>query len=235
MHNVAHKVFCSKAPVRVDFTGGYTDIAPFTNHFTGKAVNAAIKLFTYVDGFLRDDKKICIFSEDICTRIEAGSLNKLNMDGQLDIVKAILFEFSIPDGVEIRIKSEAPLGSGLGTSASLGVATAGLINALTNSRRNRLEIAELAAYAERKVGIAGGRQDQYASAMGGIHLLEFSGNNSNILKIDLQKEQIKLLEKHLLLIHPHGTRNSGYNGLGISDQKLMTFKGKLQINRTFKI
>lgn len=199
----------ASAPARVDFTGGYTDVSPFCEYRSGRAVNAAIALFTHAEGRLREDGRVKLISDDLQVSIEADSVDDLQFDGRLDLIKAIIKKLVHGTGIELRTRSDTPPASGLGTSGALGVAVVGLIDALAGHGRTRQEIAELAATIEREAGIAGGRQDQYAAALGGIQYLECAGDTTNTSKLDLGPDDLKVLEENLLLSHPGGTHDSG--------------------------
>lgn len=198
-----------RVPVRVDFTGGYTDVAPFTDDFSGRAVNAAVSLYVRAKGRLREDGKIRILSHDLNTIIESDSVNNLEFDGKLDLVTNIIRMAGLTSGIDVIIDSDPPPSSGLGTSGAVGVATVGLVRTLLGRSVSRVEIAEEAAQREREIGSAGGRQDQYASALGGFHFLEYSGALAHVSPLNLLNEERVLLQDSLLLIHPGGSRKSG--------------------------
>lgn len=75
-------------------------------------------------------------------------------------------------GVYLEIKSDIPMGSGLGSSGALLVALIGFLNILWGLRLDRGSIAEFAYRAERSLGIPCGRLDQYGSAFGGVSKIE---------------------------------------------------------------
>jgi D-glycero-alpha-D-manno-heptose-7-phosphate kinase len=205
-----HRTVIAQASIRVDFTTGLIDVPPFSDDFPGRSVNAAISLYTYAEGYLREDEKIRLVSQDKGIVVEADSLEDLRLDGRLDLVKGIVRKLAGGFGIEIRTKSDAPPGgSRLGASGALGVAVVGLIDALLNTKMTKSEIAEVAAQSEREIGIAGGRQDQYAAALGGIHFLEFHGPEAVVQRLDIPNNGIKLLEEHLLLAYPGGSYDSG--------------------------
>jgi len=204
----AEQIFVSKAPVRIDFSGGYTDIQPFCNEFIGKSLNLSINSYTTVIGRLRSDKTVRIFSLDLNTIYEVSTINEIRLDGELDLVKRIILDYNIDFGIDIIITCDVQFGTGLGTSASLSVALTKLFCKIQNISKSKIEIAEYAAEVERKIGITGGKQDQYASILGGINFYEFFHHRVKIKRIILSKEKLIDLEKRLLLIHTGGHRNS---------------------------
>lgn len=141
------QVVTSRAPVRIDFFGGWTDLPLFTELVTGLVINAGITLYTYatVNPAPGDPVSICeygyptsrvfpkagiyMYSEDLDVWTEAKYISEVEYDGTLDLVKAACMKLGVKTvpGLEIRTRSEAPPGSGLGTSASLGVAVVGAL------------------------------------------------------------------------------------------------------------
>ena len=129
----------SRAPVRIDFAGGWTDVALFTQEGPGSVVNAAINIYSYVTAKKLEDKKIesksygyrhlekvknraiKVYSADFDIYQEADEIKKLEYNGNIDLAKAAIKKSNIDFGLEIITRSNAPAGSGLGTSASMGV------------------------------------------------------------------------------------------------------------------
>ena len=112
-------------------------------------------------------------------------------------------------GLNIITRSEAPPGSGLGTSASMGVA---LIGALSRNQNKHLlpnETAELAVKLEtEELGIFSGKQDHYAAALGGFNFMRFDGGIVSSVPMKLTPDVILNLEKHSLLAYTGKSRLS---------------------------
>ncbi|MBV9787522.1 MAG: GHMP kinase, partial [Chloroflexi bacterium] len=103
-----------------------------------------------------------------------------------------------------------PPGSGLGTSASLGVALVGVLNVLQAERLSAHEVADLATRLEiEELGIAGGKQDQLAAALGGINFLEFGAHPPISSPLPVSAGVINELEKRLVLCYSGTSRLSG--------------------------
>ncbi len=68
---------------------------------------------------------------------------------------------------------ELPSGSGLGTSGALDVAWLALTNQIIGRAQSQVDLAEGAYKLEKLLGVEGGKQDQYAAALGGFNLLRF--------------------------------------------------------------
>ena len=206
------KIVRSRAPVRITFGGGGTDIPPYDEKYGGVCVNAAINRYVYSTLKLRDDKKINIKSDIInmyggfeTYEQSFDTINEITIieEHPLNLIKAVILELQPGHGFDLYVRSDVPPHSGLGASASLCVSIIGVLNQLR--KKNRLtkhEIAELAYTVEQKrMNIKGGRQDQYASVFGGINLYEFrGGNNVRVNPIDTKKDCLLELEKNLLVI-----------------------------------
>ena len=206
------KIIRARAPVRITFGGGGTDLPPYDKNFGGICVSATINKYVYSTLKLREDKKIKIKSDII--NIYGGfetyeqSFDKIDNiefyeNDSLKIIKAVLMEMKPEQGFDLYVRSDIPPQSGLGASASLCVSVIGILNYLR--KKNRLtkhDIAETAYKIETEImKIKGGRQDQYASVFGGINLYEFNGgSNIKVNPIDMSKDSILELEKHLLVV-----------------------------------
>ncbi len=217
----------SRAPVRIDFSGGWTDVALFTEGQVGAVVNAAINIYSYVTAKNTEDKKVeskaygyrhskkvtnkavKIYSADFDLYQEAEEIKKLEYNGNIDLAKAAVKKSNIDFGVEIITRSNAPAGSGLGTSAAMGVSLIGALSKLNSSPLLPHEIAEEASAIERyELNILGGKQDQYASAVGGFNFMEFSGEDVKVSPINLSPHTLLELEKNLVLCYTGKSRLS---------------------------
>ena len=221
-------VIRSRAPVRIDFAGGWTDVALFTEESSGFVINAAIDIYSYVTvrklpekeimtssyGYRHkesvEDKAVKIYSADFDIYEEAEEIKHLEYNGNIDLAKAAIKQMDIEGGLEIITRSNAPAGSGLGTSASMGVALIGALSKLSGSSLLPYEFAEQASLIERKeLGILGGKQDHYASAYGGISFMEFMGEEVKVSKLELPRDLRYELEKSLVLCYTGKSRLSG--------------------------
>lgn len=199
----------SRAPVRVDFAGGWTDVPPYSSEKGGMVVNATITLYAYCSLHSRENG-VRIVSADFDAFVEARDIRRLEYDGNLDLVKAALKRLPVDFGMEILTRSEAPPGSGTGSSAAMGVALLGLLNYFQTERLSSHEIAELAHRLEvEELHIWGGKQDQYAAAIGGINFMEFEDPAVSTSRLNLEATTLYELEKHLVLCYTGKSRLSG--------------------------
>jgi len=151
-----------------------------------------------------------INSADYATFVEAQDIRQLEYDGNLDLIKAALRRLPVQGGLEITTRCDAPPGSGTGSSAAVGVALIGLLNYFQLEKLSRHEIASLANRLEiEELHIHGGKQDQYAAAIGGINFMEFNDPAVSTSQLNIDPGVIYELEKHLVLCYTGQSRLSG--------------------------
>lgn len=206
----------ARAPVRVDFGGGTTDLPAFASRERGAVISASLARYAYATARSLDCVGVHLRSQDLDEYVQADSVWELEFDGQLDLVKAAVQEMGLEGGFEVSVRCDAPRGSGLGASASVGVALVGVLEALRAAggancapRLSRFEMAELACQLEKRMGVVGGKQDQYAAALGGFNYMEFVGEVVRVEPLALPIELVCELEKHLVLCYTGESRLSG--------------------------
>ncbi len=201
--------FHAAAPVRLDFAGGWTDVPPFSAREGGGVVNAAIGLSARVELKL-GGPRIKLVAADLGQELECADSGGLVLDGRLDLLKAALRMFPVQATCTLSTRCDAPPGAGLGASGALDVA---LVAALTLARGERLsdrEIAEQAWYLETvEAKLPGGKQDQFAAALGGFHRLSFRDPDVGIEPITLDPAFAAALERRTVLCNTGRSRVSG--------------------------
>ena len=108
--------------------------------------------------------------------------------------------------ISLSYSTDMPTGSGLGTSGAMNV---GLISTIMSNPKDSLESAEIAYQFEALMGNKGGRQDQWASALGGINHLTFVNEEVKVTPLSPSTEFCNWLENHILLFNSHITHVSG--------------------------
>ncbi len=200
----------SRAPVRLDLAGGWTDVPPFSAEVGGAVVNAAINRYTYATVRLLDSDDIHLISADYDLSLTLPAAERLAYDGQLDLLKAALNRLGPHKGVKLFVRSDAPPGSGVGSSGATGVAILGVLNGLRHQPLSLHQLAELAHLLEiEELRVAGGKQDQYAAALGGFNYLEFKDPAVAASPLRLSEATINELEKRLILCYTGRARLSG--------------------------
>ncbi|NIN13327.1 MAG: hypothetical protein GTN62_14665 [Gemmatimonadales bacterium] len=187
--------------MRIDFAGGWTDVRDFADREEGVVVNGAITLHVHVD-FLLGQRGIKLHAEDLREHVTIPSSREIRYDGQLDLHKAALNMLPVTGGIEILSRSEAPSGSGLGASGALDVALLGGLSHCRAESYSREELAELGFQLETaELSLLGGKQDQYAAALGGFHELTFNGDTVHTRRLSVEEDAARDLEAHLVLAY----------------------------------
>ena len=119
---------------------------------------------------------------------------------------------AVTSGTETRLeyRTGVPPGSGLGSSAALDVAWLSLTNGLIGRDRSPVELAEDAYRLEKLLGVAGGKQDQYASALGGFNYLRFGAEDepAEVEPLRLRPDVVRALEERLVLCYTGSAHHS---------------------------
>ncbi len=198
----------ARAPLRVDLAGGWTDVAAYAGRRGGAVVNVAVTLRAHVL-LRRGGQGVRLRALDLGAVVSAMRIEDLRADGELALVKAAARLHAVEGPLEIVTRSEAPPGSGLGGSGALGVALVAALGTLRGLRRLPAEMAGLAFEAEvNEAGIIGGKQDQYAAALGGLQFLAFGDPEVAATRLDVPAAALRELEQSLVLCYTGATRAS---------------------------
>jgi D-glycero-alpha-D-manno-heptose-7-phosphate kinase len=199
----------ARAPLRVDLAGGWTDVPAYAGRRGGAVVNVALALYAHVL-VRRGGTGVRLRALDLGAVVSAQRLDDLRADGELALVKAAARRHAPEGPLEIVTRTDAPPGSGLGGSGALGVALVAALGTLAGRRRLPAEIAAEAYETEvRGAGILGGKQDQYAAALGGLQFLAFGDPEVAATRLAVPAAALRELEQSLVLCHTGASRLSG--------------------------
>lgn len=219
----------AKAPLRIGFAGGGTDIAPYCDIYGGSILNATINMYAYATIEPRDDNMIIIESMDRGEHYETNSRSFLEYNNNLDLIKAvynrIIKDFALsPLSFKLSTYVDAPAGSGLGSSSTLVVAVVKAFVEWLNLPIDDYSIAQLAWSIEREdMKLSGGLQDQYAAAFGGVNFMQFSSSNKVLVNpLRVKDQYLNELEFDLLLYYTGTSRLSSK----IIDSQIKNMKNK---------
>jgi D-glycero-alpha-D-manno-heptose-7-phosphate kinase len=199
----------SKAPLRLSFAGGGTDVRAFVDQEGGCVLNATITRHAWGTLSSRDDGQIRIESADFGSLLNFDTKSALVYDGKMDLAKAAIRNLGGQDspGFDLFLHTDAPPGSGLGSSSSLMICLVGLLREFKGLTLSDYETARLAYQIEREqLGIQGGMQDQYAASFGGFNFIEFYKDRVIVNPLRISQDTINELEHNLLLCYtgkPH--------------------------------
>ena len=158
-----------RAPLRITLGGGGTDLPGWYSKNGGFLICASIDKYIYTTGSRRiyDDKIWLSYSKvEVCNSIS---------EIKNELFKKCLEKFNIPKGLELHSISELPGNTGCGSSGAFLVATLKLLSLMERRILVTKDLAELACHIEMvDLGHSSGKQDQYASAFGGIISLKIN-------------------------------------------------------------
>ena len=205
----------SKAPLRLGLAGGGTDVAPYSELYGGSILNATISMYAYATIIPCKDGKIRFNSIDKNEYLTFDSVERLEIDQHLELHKGIYNRIvkdypQKPLSFELTTYVDAPPGSGLGTSSTLVVAILGAFAEWLNLPLGEYDLAHLAYEIERvDLGMAGGKQDQYAATFGGVNFMEFSSEDKVIVNpLRIRDKYLDELSHNLILYHTETSRLS---------------------------
>ena len=188
----------SKTPLRVSFVGGGTDLPDFYEEHGGAVVSTAIDKWIHVVVAPR-------FEGDLRISYSRTETVPTASEVEHELVREALRLTGLPRGLDVLTLADVPSqGTGLGSSSAV---TVGLLNALYAYQgifRSPTALAEEACHVEIDVlGKPIGRQDQYASALGGFNFIEFMprGGGVRVQPIVCPPQTLERLHRSLMLFY----------------------------------
>lgn len=210
-------VLRARAPLRVSFAGGGTDVPPFPEKEGGVVLSSTINRYAYATLRPRDDGNVTVRSLDYGEVVDFGVDDPLVLDGRLDLPKAAIarvreFHDARPSaGFDLFLHTNAPPGSGLGSSSAVVVNVLALVARHCGIDLTPHELAEVACRLEREdLGIPGGLQDQYAAAFGGFNFMEFHADRVVVYPLRVAESTLHELEHNTLLAYTGHPRTSDH-------------------------
>jgi len=205
----------SKAPLRIGFAGGGSDVSPYSDLYGGAILNATLNKYAYATIVPGKDGKIVFNSVDKNIRLEFDSVPFIEPVGDLALIKGI-YNRIVKDftnkalSFELVTHVDAPPGSGLGSSSTLVTAIIGAFQEWLNLALGEYDLANLAYVIEREdLGMSGGKQDQYAATFGGVNFMEFfNGGKVIVNPLRIRNEILDELSYNLVLYNTETSRLS---------------------------
>lgn len=230
----------SKTPLRLGLAGGGTDVSPFCDKYGGCVLNVTINMFAYCTIIPTNDNKIVIDAPDMKQHFESDSAFELPIeDGSCVLHKGVYnhivktFHLKKPLSFIMKTYSDAPSGSGLGTSSTMVVTILKAFQEWLNLPLGEYDAAKMAYDIERKdLNLAGGKQDQYAATFGGLNFMEFFENDRVIVNPLRMKKWIKNeIENSIVLYYTGTSRDSGK----IIEEQTKATKNEKSLDAMFEI
>jgi len=209
-------IFRSRAPFRLGLAGGGTDVSPYSDLYGGAILNATVSLYASATIELIDDPLVELHSIDQ-KQVQIFQMDEeLQLHTGLELQKGVILRMRqerwLPEGKGFRLTTamDVPAGSGLGTSSTLVVAILKAFAEWNNLPLGDYDMAHLAYEIETKeLGLAGGKQDQYAATFGGFNFMEFYHDDQVIVNpLRIKPEYIQELEHNLILYFTSSSRKS---------------------------
>jgi len=199
----------ARAPVRISFGGGGTDIPAYYERYGGMVVSTAINYYVYTILTPGQPDGVQIFSADYRSFTRRPICEDLIWNGDLSLPKAIVYYFNIRDGLTIFLASQVPPGTGLGSSGSVAVSMIKALAFWCGLDLGPREVAELACFIEiNKLGMPVGKQDQYAAAFGGLNCFTFLRDEVRVEPLRMPPQARQELEQGLMLFFTGISRQS---------------------------
>jgi D-glycero-alpha-D-manno-heptose-7-phosphate kinase len=206
----------AKTPLRLGLAGGGTDVAPYSELYGGRVLNVTISLYTQCRIELGQGQRVVFAASDFDERVELDCAAELPLDGALPLHRAVYnrivrqFNGNRPLAVQVTTYSDAPPGSGVGSSSALVVCMVAAYCELLKLPLGEYDIAHLAYEIERiDCKLSGGKQDQYAAAFGGFNFMEFDlGDHVVVNPLRIKRDIANELGSRLLLYFTGRSRES---------------------------
>ncbi len=182
----------ARVPLRLGLAGGGTDLSPYCDTHGGAVLNTTIDRYAYAFIEKSDDGRMHFVAPDVelaeSFAISPGAMpDDLFAGAKLalhaGVVRGLVRRYGVPvQPWRVTSFVDAPPGSGLGSSSALVVALVEACAAAMSLPLGPYDVAHLAYEIERiDLGLAGGKQDQYAATFGGINFIEFLGGDRVIV------------------------------------------------------
>jgi D-glycero-alpha-D-manno-heptose-7-phosphate kinase len=205
--------FVARAPVRVSFGGGGTDLEAYYARFGGFVVSSAIARYAYVVARETVDRSIHLSSSDyrVWQTFRRGEMPII--EEPLSLPKAVVERFGPfglrERGVDLFLASEVAPGTGLGSSSAMAVALVRALSAYLGLPADAEEVAEVACFIEiDRLDMPIGKQDQYASAFGGLNAITFTQDGVEVEPLRPSADTITALCSRLMLFSTGHSRHS---------------------------
>jgi D-glycero-alpha-D-manno-heptose-7-phosphate kinase len=199
----------ARAPVRISFGGGGTDLPAYYTQFGGAVLSTAINryIYTFISRGATDALQIISSDFRVFYRHEPGS--EFITEGELGLAKAVLREYDNIEGLDIFLASQIPPGTGLGGSGAVAVSMITALSAWAGRSLTKIELAEAACdIGINKLKLPSGKQDEYGATMGGLNQIIFTKEGTTVNPVSSPPGTLDSLQRRLMLFFTGKSRNS---------------------------
>lgn len=193
----------TRAPFRVSFCGGGSDIPSFYEKHGGCVVSTSIRKYMYLTLHQSFDPS------EIVLKYSQTEIVHSYDEIRHNYFRQVLKDMDV-NGVEITSMADIPSGTGLGSSSSFTVALLHLLYTYKDQYRSKYQLASEACDVEiNQLGNPIGKQDQFAAAFGGLNFIEFKTNGYvDVQPVVMKKEAYKQLQHNLLMFYLGGRHSA---------------------------
>jgi D-glycero-alpha-D-manno-heptose-7-phosphate kinase len=201
--------------LRLGLAGGGTDVSPYSDIYGGSVLNATIDMYAYCTIEPTDDGRVYFYAADLDESFEGPAVAEMPIENKLILHKGVYnyivknYNDGKPLSLKITSYADSPMGSGLGTSSTLVVAMLKAFQELLKLSFGEYDLAQIAFDIERKqLNLAGGKQDQFSAAFGGVNFMEFLKDNVIVNPLKVRNWIMSELESSILLYYTGKSRES---------------------------
>lgn len=187
----------SRTPFRISFFGGGTDYPDWYRDNPGASLVTTIDKYCYITcnylpPFFNCKHRIVYSKREMVKKVS---------EIQHPSVRETLRFLRITRGISMQHVGDLPARSGVGSSSSFTVGLLHALHALEGKMVSKRQLAfEAIEIEQKKMGENVGSQDQLATAFGGLHKIEFEGeNNIRLIQVTINPKKIKFFQSHLML------------------------------------
>ena len=193
----------SRTPFRVSFVGGGTDLPCFYKREPGAVISMTINKYVFITVNRRFDDTL---------RISYSQTEIVNSVDEVvhPLFREVMRHTGLASGLEVTSIADVPAGTGLGSSSGFTVGLLHALEAFQGHYKTAYELAEEASHLEIDVlGEPIGKQDQYASAFGGLRRYQFNQDGSVFVDpVICSAEAKEKLFAHLMFFYLGGCRQA---------------------------
>jgi D-glycero-alpha-D-manno-heptose-7-phosphate kinase len=196
-------VIISRTPFRVSFAGGGSDMRSFYLENSGCALSTSIDKYMYIA------MHPFFFPGQTLVKYSRTELVDDVADIQHPIVREVLTMLKV-SGVDVNSIADIPSGTGLGTSSAFTVGLLNAAHAYVGRYVSRERLAYLACDIEiERLRSPIGKQDQYASAIGGLNFIRFNPDETvAVERLPVTPAKLTELQDNLLTFYTQGSRSA---------------------------
>jgi D-glycero-alpha-D-manno-heptose-7-phosphate kinase len=198
-------VILVRAPLRIGFVGGGTDLPDFYTRSAGRVVSATINKYVYV---LINPTPLL---EKFTVKYQKTEIVDHPKELEHTRIREALLDLGLTkETLEIGTFADLPSRTGLGSSSAFSVALLKALHAHAGRPLSREEAAEAACRLEIELlGEPIGKQDQYAAAYGGFNVFDFRPDHSvGAETLPVSAEAQKKLENSIVMFYTGVTRDA---------------------------